>query len=64
MIRAAQELRSRSGAELVVANDQAALTAERHPALLLDEAGLVAEADTPEALAGPLLAAVAARARR
>jgi phosphopantothenoylcysteine synthetase/decarboxylase len=64
MIRAAQELRSRSGAELVVANDQAALTAERHPALLLDETGLLAEAVTPEALAGPLLGAVAVRARR
>jgi phosphopantothenoylcysteine synthetase/decarboxylase len=64
MIRTAQELRSRSGAELVVANDQATLTAERHPALLLDETGLVAEADTPERLAGPLLGAVAARARR
>jgi len=64
MIEAAKALRTRSGAELVVANDQAALTAERHPALLLDEAGLVAEADTPDGLAGPLLSAVAARARR
>ncbi len=64
MIHVAQELRKRSGAELVVANDQATFTAERHPALLLDETGLVAEAETPDELAAPLLASVAARARR
>jgi phosphopantothenoylcysteine synthetase/decarboxylase len=64
MVRIAQELRGRAGAELVVANDQATLTPERHPTLLLDESGVLAEAETPEALAGPLLAAIAARARR
>jgi len=64
MIRTAQELRSRAGAELVVANDQATLSVERHPALLLDQGGIVAEAETPEELAAPLLAEVAARARR
>jgi phosphopantothenoylcysteine decarboxylase / phosphopantothenate---cysteine ligase len=64
MVRIAQRLRERSGAELVVANDQASLTPDRHPTLLLDERGLRAEAETPEALAGPLLAALAERARR
>jgi phosphopantothenoylcysteine synthetase/decarboxylase len=64
MVRIAQRLRERSGAELVVANDQAGLTPDRHPTLLLDERGPRAEAETPEALAGPLLAALAERARR
>lgn len=64
MIRSAQALRERCGAELVVANDQATLTRDRHPALLLDERGIVAETATPAALAEPLLAAVARRARR
>jgi phosphopantothenoylcysteine synthetase/decarboxylase len=64
MARIAQELRGRAGAELVVANDQAALTPERHPTLLLDECGMLAEAETPEALAGPLLAAISSRVRR
>lgn len=64
LVRIAQESRRRSGAELVVANDQATLTATRHPALLLDDTGVLAEAETPEALAPPLLAAIQERARR
>jgi phosphopantothenoylcysteine decarboxylase/phosphopantothenate--cysteine ligase len=64
LVRIAQELRQRSGAELVVANDQASLTPDHHPTLLLDERGVRAEADTPEALAAPLLAAIAEQARR
>jgi phosphopantothenoylcysteine synthetase/decarboxylase len=64
MIRAAQALRLRAGAELVVANDQATLSHGRHPALLLDETGIVAAAETPEELAEPLLTAIVERARR
>jgi phosphopantothenoylcysteine synthetase/decarboxylase len=64
LITAAQELRQRARAELVVANDQATFSADRHPALLLDETGVVAGVQTPDELAAPLLAAVAARARR
>ena len=64
MVRSAQALRRRCGAELVVANDQATLTSERHPALLLAEEGELAAAETPEALAGPLLAEVGRRGRR
>jgi phosphopantothenoylcysteine decarboxylase/phosphopantothenate--cysteine ligase len=64
LIRIAQASRERSGAELIVANDQATLTAGRHPALLLDETGLLAETETPQALAPPLLEAIARRARR
>jgi phosphopantothenoylcysteine synthetase/decarboxylase len=64
MLRSAQALRRRSEAELVVANDLATLTVERHPALLLDAEGVLAEAETPEALAGPLLAQLTRRARR
>jgi phosphopantothenoylcysteine decarboxylase/phosphopantothenate--cysteine ligase len=64
MVRSAQALRRRCGAELVVANDQATLTPERHPALLLAEEGVLAAAQTPGALAGPLLAEVARRGRR
>jgi phosphopantothenoylcysteine synthetase/decarboxylase len=64
MIQAAQALRLRSRAELVVANDHATLSHDRHPALLLDEAGIVAEAETPDELAEALLSAVAERARR
>jgi phosphopantothenoylcysteine synthetase/decarboxylase len=64
LVRIAQESRERSGAELVVANDQATFTPERHPALLLDEAGILAEAQTPQALAPPLLDAITRRARR
>jgi phosphopantothenoylcysteine synthetase/decarboxylase len=64
LIRHAQELRRRSRAELVVANDQAALTPGRHPTLLLGESGLIAEAGTPEDLAAPLLAAIQEKARR
>jgi phosphopantothenoylcysteine synthetase/decarboxylase len=64
MLRSAQALRRRSEAELVVANDLATLTVERHPALLLDAEGVLAEAETPEALAGPLLAQLTQRARR
>jgi phosphopantothenoylcysteine synthetase/decarboxylase len=63
MIRIAQALRQRSGAELVVANDQATLTPDQHPTLMLAESGLLAEAETPEALAGPLLAAIRERVR-
>jgi len=64
MVWSAQALRRRCGAELVVANDQATLTAERHPALLLDEGGVVAEAETAEALAAPLLSQLVRRVRR
>jgi phosphopantothenoylcysteine decarboxylase / phosphopantothenate---cysteine ligase len=64
MIQTAQALRHRSGAELVIANDQTTLSPDSHPTLLLDETGVLAEAGTPEALAGPLLAAISARARR
>jgi phosphopantothenoylcysteine decarboxylase/phosphopantothenate--cysteine ligase len=64
MIRIAQALRQRCGAELVVANDQATFTEKRHPALLLDERGIIAETETAEALAAPLLAEIARRARR
>jgi phosphopantothenoylcysteine synthetase/decarboxylase len=64
LVRIAQESRRRSGAELIVANDQTSLTPERHPTLLLAEEGLLAEADTPEALASPLLAAILDRCRR
>lgn len=64
MVRIAQTLRQRCGAELVVANDQASLSRDRHPALLLDEHGVVAETETPETLAGPLLAEIDRRARR
>jgi phosphopantothenoylcysteine synthetase/decarboxylase len=64
MVRIAHALRQRSGAELVVANDQATLTPDRHPTLLLEERGVRAEAYTPGALAGPLLAAIGEQARR
>jgi phosphopantothenoylcysteine decarboxylase/phosphopantothenate--cysteine ligase len=64
LVRIAQESRRRSGAELMVANDQATFTPERHPTLLLDETGILAEAETPETLAAPLLAAIETRRRR
>jgi phosphopantothenoylcysteine decarboxylase / phosphopantothenate---cysteine ligase len=64
MLRAAQALMQRSGADLVVANDQETLSQERHPTVLLNESGTLAEAETPEALADPLLAAIASRAQR
>ena len=64
MIRAAQALRQQLGAEMVVANDQATLSTDRHPTVLLDATGILVEAQTPEALAAPLLAAIASRARR
>lgn len=64
MMQVAHALRRRCGAELVVANDLATFAPDRHPALLLDETGILAEAETPEALAPPLLAEIARRARR
>jgi phosphopantothenoylcysteine decarboxylase/phosphopantothenate--cysteine ligase len=57
----AGESRARSRAELIVANDQSRLTADRHPALILDAGGLIAEVETQEQLAAALLDAVAAR---
>jgi phosphopantothenoylcysteine synthetase/decarboxylase len=53
--------RVRSHADLIVANDQAHLTQDRHPALILDESGLIAEVETQEQLAAALLDALAAR---
>ena len=64
MLRSAEALRRRCGAELMVANDQATFSRERHPALLLDESGVLAETETPEALAVPLLNAIERRMRR
>jgi phosphopantothenoylcysteine decarboxylase/phosphopantothenate--cysteine ligase len=64
LIQRAQDLRRRAQAELVVANDQAMRTPERHPALLLDESSVLAEAETPEELAAPLLAAIEERRQR
>lgn len=53
--------RARSAADLIVVNDRATFTAERHPALLLDAAGLVSETETRAALAAALVGALARR---
>jgi phosphopantothenoylcysteine synthetase/decarboxylase len=61
LIAIAAESRERSRADLIVANDQTQLTVERHPALILDAGGFIAEVETQEELAAALLDAVAGR---
>jgi len=55
--------RARSDADLIVANDQTQLTPDRHPALILDASGLIAEVQTQDQLAATLLDTVAFRLR-
>jgi phosphopantothenoylcysteine synthetase/decarboxylase len=61
LLTIAAESRTRSDADLIVANDQTELTPDRHPALILDAGGLIAEVETQEQLAAVLLDTVAAR---
>src|SRR5207302_9870777 len=61
LIAIATASRERSQADLIVANDQDQLTADRHPALLLDAGGLLAEVETQDELAAALLDLLAGR---
>lgn len=61
LIEIASRSRSRSRAELIVANDLRAMTPERHPALILDEQGLRSRVETNAELAEALLGLVASR---
>lgn len=61
LLRVAEESRRASGAELLVANDIAEKHPGRHPALLLDESGVLAETATTEELATALADELARR---
>ena len=63
LLEIARRSRAQSDAELIVANDLTQLQGGRHPALLLDMCGLVAEVDTTAALAERLAEELAARLR-
>jgi phosphopantothenoylcysteine synthetase/decarboxylase len=64
LIAIAAASRATSRAELIVANDQTRLSADRHPALLLDESGVIADVETQEELAAALLDAVNRRLKK
>lgn len=53
--------RAASRAELIVVNDRAALGPDRHPALIMDEGGLVGETETRAQLAERLTTELAVR---
>jgi phosphopantothenate-cysteine ligase len=61
LLEIARRSRAHSDAELIVANDLTQLEGGRHPALLLDMCGLVAEVDTTAGLAERLAEEIAAR---
>jgi len=64
LIEIGRESRARSAADLLVANDLRLLTPERHPAWILDAAGLIAAVQTRDELAAELIRLLAARATR
>ncbi|MFN3650926.1 MAG: phosphopantothenoylcysteine decarboxylase [Armatimonadota bacterium] len=64
LIRIASRSRERSRAELIVANDLTGLTADRHPALILDEHGVQASVETNAELAERLLELLVQRLQR
>jgi phosphopantothenoylcysteine synthetase/decarboxylase len=61
LLRIAAASRARSDADLIVANDRAQLAADRHPAILMDGGGVLAETVTREELAAALLGEVGRR---
>ena len=64
LIEIARHSRERSHADLIVANDKATFAPGRHPALILDAVGIVAETGTQEEMADRLAEILAVRARR
>jgi phosphopantothenoylcysteine decarboxylase/phosphopantothenate--cysteine ligase len=63
LIRIAAASRERSQADLILANDLASFAPGRHPAILMDAHGVLAETGTREELADRLLGEIARRLR-
>jgi phosphopantothenoylcysteine synthetase/decarboxylase len=61
LLQIAAASRAKSDAELIVANDRATFTPDRHPAILMDAEGVVAETTTRKEMADRLLQEIARR---
>jgi phosphopantothenate-cysteine ligase len=64
LIDIARRSRERSDADLIVANDKATFGPGRHPAIMLDREGIVAETATQDEMADRLAEILAVRVRR